>query len=133
MNINLNPHRWRPRWASAALLASLAIVALAAGGFSSASAQTARHKAPILAPCQQVAAVLSDGPDPDADPVGYAQAQVLQLRKLKLSNKQLKNAVHELADAYALFSKSDGKSKPAKVDIKKAVKAVNAICPGAAS
>jgi hypothetical protein len=133
MELKLKQRLRAPRWAPAALVAGLAILALAAGGLSSASAQTARYKAPILAPCRQVAAVLSDGPDPGADPVGYAQAQVIQLRKLKLSNKKLKSAVNELADAYALFSKTDGKSKPAKTDVKKAVKAVNAICPGAAS
>ena len=31
--------------------------------------------------CQRVSAVLSNGPDPDADPVGYAEAQVLPLRQ----------------------------------------------------
>ncbi len=32
--------------------------------------------------CKQVEAVLSDGPDPEADPVGYAQAQILPLREI---------------------------------------------------
>jgi hypothetical protein len=134
MNLDLKSPPRLNRWASVRLLVLLASVALVTGAFSSsASAQAARHKAPILAPCQQVAAVLSDGPDPGADPVGYAQAQVIQLRKLKLSSRKLKHAVRELASAYALFSKTDGKSKSAKTDVKKAVRAVNAICPGAAS
>jgi hypothetical protein len=118
-------------------LAGVAFASLAiaiCGGFSAtAAAKTSRFGAPIDAPCQRVAAVLSDGPDPDADPVGYAQAQVRQLRALKISNKKLKTAVDELATAYLLFYKSNGESKPAKTDVKKASKAVNAICPGAAS
>jgi extracellular solute-binding protein len=130
MNVNLKAHPRLTRGMPAALVAGLAIAAVTASG---ASALQAHYKAPINAPCQRVTAVLSNGPDPDADPVGYAQAQVIQLRKIKLSDKKLRNSVRELAAAYAAYSKSDGKSKPAKAEVKKAVKAVNAICAGAAA
>jgi hypothetical protein len=133
MNLDLTSGLRTPRWASIALAAGLATLALALGGSPSASAHAARFKAPINAPCQRLTAVLSNGPDQDADPVGYAQAQVLQLRKLKVSNAKLEHAVRALASAYAAYSKADGNSKPVKADVKKAVKAVNAICPGAAS
>jgi hypothetical protein len=130
MNVNLKARLRVTRGVPAALVAGLAIVAVSTSG---ASARTAHFKAPINAPCQRLTAVLSNGPDPDADPVGYAQAQVIQLRRIELSNKQLRRSVRQLATAYAAYSKSDGKSKPAKAEVKRAVKAVNAVCPGAAS
>jgi iron(III) transport system substrate-binding protein len=130
MNVNLKARLRVTRAVPAALVAGLAVVAVTASG---ASAGTPHFKAPINAPCQRLTAVLSNGPDPDADPVGYAQAQVLQLRRIKLTDKQLRRSVRELATAYAAYSKSDGKSKPAKAEVKKAVKAVNAICAGAAA
>jgi hypothetical protein len=52
--------------------------------------------------------VLSDGPDPDADPVGYA-------------------------DAYSEFFASNGKSSNAKEAVAVASKKLDSICPGAAS
>jgi hypothetical protein len=130
MNVDMKARLRVTRAVPAALVAGLTIVAATASG---AYAGTPHFKAPINAPCQRVTAVLSNGPDPDADPVGYAQAQVMQLRRIKLSNKHLRRSVRELATAYAAYSKSDGKSKPAKAEVKNAVKAVNAICPGAAS
>lgn len=129
MNLELKQGPRIGRQASAALPAAIVSLALAAGGFASAaSAKTP----PIQAPCQQVSAVLSDGPDPGVDPVGYAQAQIIQLRKLKLVNPKLKTAVRGLATAYASYAKSNGTSKPTRTAVKQAEKAVNAICPGAA-
>lgn len=132
MNIDLKP---RPRWAPTLLALALVSPALAACGSSShpSSRTTAAFKvAPIEAPCQQVSAVLSDGPDPDADPVGYAQAQILPLRALKLSDPKLTHAVNALATAYDRLSESGGSAadKPA---VSKAETAVNHLCPGAAS
>src|ERR1700733_15082867 len=47
--------------------------------------------------CQQVTAALSDGPDPGADPVGYAEAQILPLRQIRTSDPTLKAAISRLA------------------------------------
>jgi hypothetical protein len=87
------------------------------------SSSTAHASAPATeSTCQQVSAVLSDGPDPDADPVGYAEAQILPLR-----------AITQLADAYQRFFSSDGKSTNAKESVVVASNKLNSICPGAAS
>ena len=83
--------------------------------------------------CQQVSAVLSDGPDPDADPVGYAEAQILPLRQVNASNQALHGVISQLADAYQKFFASNGKSGNAKEDVAVASKKLNSICPGAAS
>lgn len=115
------------------LLAAVTVVAaaslLAACGSSGSS--SARAAAPIEAPCNQVASVLSDGPDPEADPVGYAQAQVLQLRALSIAREPLHRATDALASAYQQFSQSNG-SAAAKAAVSHAVHELNAICPGAA-
>jgi hypothetical protein len=83
--------------------------------------------------CQQVSAVLSDGPDPDADPVGYAEAQILPLRQTSVANQALHVAIGQLADAYQEFFASKGKSSNAKEAVAVASSKVNSICPGAAS
>jgi hypothetical protein len=103
---------------------------LAAAGSSPAAATstTATENA-----CQQVSAVLSDGPDSDADPVGYAEAQILPLRQINVSNQALHGVISQLADAYQKFFASNGKSSNAKEDVAVASKTLNSICPGAAS
>jgi hypothetical protein len=102
----------------------------AAAGSSSkaATSTTATDNA-----CQQVSAVLSDGPDPDADPVGYAEAQILPLRQINVSNQALHGVISQLAAAYQKFFASNGKSSNAKEDVAVASKKLNSICPGAAS
>jgi len=80
--------------------------------------------------CTSVGDVLSDGPDPGADPVGYAEAQVLPLRQLKITASKLHDAVERLASAYQTYSSSNGHAGSAQVA--KAEKVLNAICPGAA-
>ena len=83
--------------------------------------------------CTAVSDVLANGPDPDADAVGYAEAQVLPLRQLKLAEATLADAVGQLDSAYKSFSSTDGaKGTPAAVKVSAAEKAVNAICPDAA-
>ncbi len=46
--------------------------------------------------CQQLNGVFSDGPDPDADPVGYALSQILPLHKLHSSDTPLMATVSRL-------------------------------------
>ena len=122
-----------------ALLACAALAAgtLAACGSSHPSASasasalqgTARQQA-----CTSVSGVLADGPDPDADSVGYAQAQVLPLQQLKLGDRAVQQAVNQLASAYRAFSTADATAAPAAaIAVSKAQNAVNALCPGAAS
>ena len=114
-----------PAWGAALVLAVL----LACGcGSSASSAASATQNT-----CQQVSAVLSDGPDPGADPVGYAEAQILPLRQISSANPALRTAIGQLADAYQQFFASDGKSSTAAKAVAVASSKLNSICPGAAS
>jgi hypothetical protein len=80
-----------------------------------------------------VSDVLSDGPDPGADALGYAEAQVLPLRQLTIGDATLRSAVLSLAAAYQTFSSSGGpKRAAAALVVAKAENEVNAICPQAA-
>jgi hypothetical protein len=102
----------------------LALAVSACGASASATVSIDR-------PCNQVAAVLSDGPDPGADPVGYAAAQVLPLRQLKLPNGSVQKAAWALASAYRLFATTNG-SAHAKRLVAVASHALDVLCPGAA-
>jgi hypothetical protein len=83
--------------------------------------------------CTAVSDVLSDGPDPGSDSVGYAQAQVLPLQQLKITDAALHRAVLALTAAYQAFSTGAGAgSSAAALKVTKAENAVNAICPQAA-
>jgi hypothetical protein len=83
----------------------------------------------VSASCTQIAATLSDGPDPGTDPIGYAEAQVRPLRALRISDSALRTAVGRLADAYAaVFATSD--TSAARRRLSAAVAALNTICPG---
>lgn len=113
------------------ILAPLVLVILIAGCGS--SSKTASANAQVAKDtCRQVEAVLSDGPEPETDPVGYAQAQVLPLRQIDTSDGQLRQALDRLASAYQTFSSSHGASS-AKSAVSVASKAIDDICPGAAS
>jgi len=121
-----------------ALLAAGAVAAsLAACSSSSAATSTssaALYGTAIKQQCTAVADVLSDGPDPDADPVGYAEAQVLPLRQLTITDTALRRAVGRLATAYQAYAASTGAAgTAAALASSKAEAAVNAICPGAAN
>jgi hypothetical protein len=119
-------------------LATLLLVTLLLGacgspaGSGSAAAASPSAVAAEQA-CQQVGGALSDGPDPDADPVGYAEAQILPLRQIHTQDKVLKAAIGGLADAYESFFTSNGKSSAAKEAVAVASKKINSLCPGAAS
>jgi hypothetical protein len=119
-------HRWR---VAAIPLATCAAMALALSACSS-SAKPAQASASAKT-CQQVGAVLSDGPDPSADPVGYAEAQILPLRQLHAADTELRAAISQLASAYAKFFASDGKSTAATSAVVAATTHMNKLCPGA--
>jgi hypothetical protein len=135
----IDPAGSRLRGLAVAVLTGLGLAALL-GACSSAPASTSRPQASgsvsaavVHATCTQVSAVLSDGPDPDADPVGYAEAQILPLGQIRTSDAQLRAAISRLADAYRAFVASNGTSSTAKLAVTSASQRINSFCPGAAS
>ena len=79
--------------------------------------------------CEQIEAALSDGPDPEADPVGHAQAQILPLREIHTSDGALHRAIDTLAAAYLSFASTDG-SSAAESAVSTAGKTIEHLCPG---
>jgi hypothetical protein len=118
-----------------ALLAGSTLAGCSSSSSASASASASALQGTTLQQaCTAVSTVLADGPDPDADSVGYAQAQVLPLRQLKLSDSAVQQAANQLASAYQAFSTASGGAATADaIAVTKAQNAVNALCPGAAS
>jgi hypothetical protein len=115
--------------------AFLALAVAACGSASSQTSSAAALGSAVQQDCTTVSDVLSDGPDPGADPVGYAQAQVLPLRQLTISDATLHNAVLALASAYQTFSTSTSTTSTrasAALAVSKAENEVNKICPQAA-
>jgi cytochrome c556 len=117
---------------------ALALALAACGGSAGHPAapttrQGAATQAATAQACRQIGAVLADGPDPDADPAGYAEAQILPLRQVPIADSSLKTAVGQLDRAYQRLFSSAGKSRAAAQAVAAASKQVNAICPGAAS
>ena len=66
--------------------AFLALAVAACGSASSQASSAAALGTAVQQDCTTISDVLSDGPDPGADPVGYAQAQVLPLRQLTIGD-----------------------------------------------
>ena len=118
-------------------LAVLGLCALLGACSSPASASRpasgATSSAAVSATCNQVSAVLSDGPDPGADPVGYAEAQVLPLSQIRTTDPQLRAAIGGLSSAYQAFYASNGNSSSAKLAVAAAGKRIDSFCPGATS
>jgi hypothetical protein len=112
-------------------LVALAVPILTACG--SSPARSAASGVSVSATCTAVSAALSDGPDPDADPVGYAEAQIKPLRAIHASDQKLRAAIGDLAVAYARVFAGNGSSAAASKAVTAAAAKVNAICPGAAS
>jgi hypothetical protein len=123
--------RFSPGIALAALIV-LALAACGSSGHPAAAAKSSQAASTITTTCQQVSAVLSDGPDPDADPVGYAEAQFGPLRQLHVQDAALQDAITGLANAYQKFFSTSG-SSTAKEAVAVASSKINSICPGAAS
>ena len=131
------PHHHAPpvrpaRIASAAACAAFLTIAIAACGSSSSSSQAATSAvlgSSVQQDCTTIGDILSDGPDPDADSVGYAQAQVLPLRQIHTSDAKLHQSIDTLASAYQAFSSSNGSSS-AKSAVSAASKTIEHLCPG---
>jgi uncharacterized membrane protein len=121
--------RLASRWPKTAMMAAalVALLTLAACGSSSkpapSSAQVKKQT------CQRVEAALGDGPDPEADPVGHAQAQILPLREIHTTDDTLHQAIDALAAAYRAFSSTNG-SSAARSAVSAASKTVEHLCPG---
>jgi hypothetical protein len=112
---------------------AMALAITACGSSSPGSSRTAVLGSTLHQECTSISGVLSDGPDPDADSVGYAQAQVLPLRQLALTDARLHQDVLRLASAYQAFSSGSGAGgTAAALAVATAENAVNSICPGAA-
>jgi len=109
-------------------LAAFALTGCGGNSPANASATSATQRA-----CTNVTNVLANGPDPDADSVGYAEAQVLPLSQLSISKGSLHKAVARLDMAYREFSSNNGAdSATYAVRVSAAEKALNKICPNAA-
>jgi hypothetical protein len=115
-----------------AVVATVGLTACSSATSSTSTARTASAVGTVSATCQRVGAVLSDGPDPGADPVGYAEAQIDPLRLISTSDGTLRAAIGKLADAYQQYFASNG-NKSAKEAVSVASNAINKICPGATS
>ncbi len=107
----------------------LAVVALIIGSVLSSNGHAST--AEVAATCQKVAAALSDGPDPSADPVGYAEAQVLPLRQITTSDAALRTAIVQLSSAYESFFQHNGTNASATA-VRAASKKIDQYCPGLA-
>ena len=121
---------------SAALLLAVPLVGACSSSASSSAAPSpsaSSSTAAIAATCEQVSGVLADGPDADADPVGFAEAHILLLRQISTPDQSLRGVLGQLADANQSFVASNGESANAKEAVAVANKKLNAICPGAAS
>jgi hypothetical protein len=115
------------------MVAAFLALAVAACGSASSQTSTAVLGTAVQQACTTISDVLADGPDPDADPVGYAQAQVLPLRQLTIGNATLHRAVLTLASAYQTLSTSTTSTRAAATQaVSKAENEVNKICPQAA-
>jgi len=111
----------------------LALTVAACGSASSQTSSTVSVGSALQQNCTSVTDVLANGPDSGADPVGYAEAQVLPLRQLSISDTALHRAVLALASAFETFSASSTSTRAASAAaVAKSENEVNKICPQAA-
>ncbi len=102
------------------------------GACGSSNASSSPTTVAASGTCTQVSAALSDGPDPHADPIGYAQAQILPLRQISTTNHKLRADLDGLAAAYqAVVGTNNSAASQKKVG--QASNKVDALCPGASS
>jgi len=83
--------------------------------------------------CQTLNGIFSDGPDPDADPVGYALSQIKGLQAIHTADHAVSSAVRTLVAADQALVSSNGSDHAATSTIKKADARINTSCPGVAS
>jgi hypothetical protein len=124
----------RPRTARRLTLVSVAVAAplwtaCASGASGGSGGGAAVAKAPA-ALCNQILAVLSDGPDPTADPVGYALSQILPLGQIHTSDRTVGGTLTRLIAADKELVKSNGGDRSSSSAITRADAALNGACPG---
>jgi hypothetical protein len=115
---------------------ALASVAVAAPLWSVTAARpagAATHSTAPAALCRKLNGIFSNGPDPDADPVGYALAQIKPLGAVHTSDHAISAVLTKLVAADRSLFTSNGSDHAAKKEIKKADAQVNKACPGVAS
>jgi hypothetical protein len=134
---------WRPimitmkyTLAGAALATTMLVSACGSGGHPAVAGHAPAGHAPSGASaaqqtCLQVDAVLSDGPDPGADPLGYAQAQILPLEQIRGADPVLSTAISTLAGAYQTYYAAHGTGSTITSTLNTAINRINSLCPGA--
>ena len=110
---------------------ALAVPLLAACSSGSSGGGSSQAQAPT-AFCQKVLAVLSDGPDPDADPVGYALSQIAPLGQIHTSDHALAQQLSDLIAADHALVNTNGSDHAATKSIAKDDAGLNKVCPGVA-
>jgi hypothetical protein len=111
---------------------ALTVPLLAACSSNPSGGSASQAQAPA-AVCQKLLGVLSDGPDPDADPVGYALSQIAPLGQIHTADHELAQRLSDLISADQALVNSNGGDKAATKSIAKDDAALDKICPGAAS
>jgi hypothetical protein len=124
--------RARSRYVVIASVAVAAPLWAACGAGASGGGAAASAQAPA-ALCQKLLAVFSDGPDPDADPVGYALSQIRPLGEIHTADHSVSTTLTKLIAADRALVSAEGSDHAATVAIKKAESALNTDCPGVAS
>ena len=123
--------RMRSMAVAAAAIAMLALTTMVSACGSSGHPTASAAAAPVAeSACQQVGDALSNGPDPDADPVGYAEAQIQPLRQIHAPSPALAQAITTLAGAYSSFYAANG-AGAVKTALNTAIKRINSLCPDA--
>lgn len=122
----------------------LAVLALAAATAATASACGSSHPAAPKASasssaaalsqdCTAVTDVLANGPDPDSDSAGYAEAQILPLKQITFGDSAVRAAVDRLDTAFGSYTDAPASARTqAGAKVTSAEDALNALCPGAA-
>jgi hypothetical protein len=130
--------RNRPLPHAAALVSlALAVPLWAACGSGSPSSSGGSGGGAALGPssesvCQQLNGVLSDGPDPGADPVGYALSQILPLTHVHGADARVAATVEGLIAADRALVASKGADAAASKAIAADDASLNRVCPGVA-
>ncbi len=115
----------------AALAMTVLVAACGTSGHVTTSGHTASGTSAAQQTCQQVDSVLSNGPDPGADALGYAEAQILPLEQIHAADPTLSMAISTLAGAYRSYYAASGTGNTAKSALNTAINRINALCPGA--
>jgi hypothetical protein len=82
--------------------------------------------------CNKVSAVLADGPNPHADPIGYAEAQMGPLLLVHAPTKALRSALEDLSAAYVQYFTTNGDAATKRL-LSRATEQLSDVCPGVAS